>query len=288
MCAGCGGTGLRRLASAADVLVVTGVTPKLTNNGLIQADEDGTLTIGSSDVLSLDLDGDSFAGQIKAVDGNVTVQASLTDAFDGQITIGEARTVRFNNGFTLGSFGRVVLDGTLADPARLKNTIAVISGTIVAQGHGILDATTQTTFKPGSDIDFAAGTTLEIKGTTIFEGGNVNLANGSVLKLDGPTTIESGSFDVPDGTLLMNETATLDGTFSPSVGGQTMVVSGTIDVSGHARISADVSFKQTSALSRSMQCSSGRPPEVLTRAAPGLNDIGWSSAGAGRARTPSG
>ena len=183
---------------------LTGVIPKLRNDGLIAAGHSSKmLRFTASDSLAFDLDGDSEDGLLEAVLGDLRFESSLTDPFDSRLTVAAGRTASFLDGWSVGKLGVVDLNGGPVDVARVQTGLWDLSGRVQASGKTQIDTDEQMVVKQFADVSLAPAATLKMTGPTRFEGGTMTLANDAILEITGATTIEGGNFNVGDDARLV-------------------------------------------------------------------------------------
>lgn len=148
----------------------------------------GTLTInnGVAGTGTLDLDGDSEAGEVDVDDGGLITSTSLTlnievplaDEFGGTMDIGNGDTVNITNAWTATTDGIINFNGT--------GTHTLTGGTLTVNGAA-------------TALNLNAGTTV-LQNNLTFTDGNFMLATAATVQFDGTATF-------PDATDFVNANA---------------------------------------------------------------------------------
>ncbi|QEG33629.1 beta strand repeat-containing protein [Bythopirellula goksoeyrii] len=171
-------------------------TVGFTNNGTLRATGDtaGGLTIDTTG--APDLDGTGITGVLEAVNGNMRIVKSPTDAFGGDATVGVFRFLFFDNDWTLGTNGTLNLNGGLSNlvPARLSvGGVSNLNGTINVSNFGRisgdanLGSTLTVVLPTGNDVlVMDEGASTIATGTTFTGFGSVvNSTTGDMTLADG-------------------------------------------------------------------------------------------------------
>ncbi|MEM7313001.1 MAG: PEP-CTERM sorting domain-containing protein, partial [Planctomycetota bacterium] len=169
-------------------------TTGLINNADIVANG-GTLIVSSPN--AVDLDGAGINGDMTAVDGNITIDAAITDHMGGVYQVGNLRTLRFKNGWTLGTNGTLQLSSTNS-PARVTSGAGMwLRGNLNIDGRGEISSAGVTTLDDQLVVNLPANDdNLTIIGNTVVEAGIV--FNGT-----GQFTHGDGIIDLDDGVTMM-------------------------------------------------------------------------------------
>ena len=154
------------------------------NNGTLAADGGGTLTLDTTPG-DLDLDGNSGQGSVEAIDGNLVLEDTLSDAFNGDMTVGASRSVEMVQPWTVGNGGLVDLNGNSTRLARLEGGLLTLSGTLHASGWGRV--VSDLTVLSEATVTVEDGVELELHGINTFSGGTYS--GLGTLQLNGDTTV---------------------------------------------------------------------------------------------------
>lgn len=203
------------------VVDVTDVIGEITNDGIIRASGDETLTITSLNNLGIDLDGDDENGELVVTAGNLDIQTGPTDAFNGDATVGSGRQLTFGSGASIGAGGLLLLDGDNS-AATVDGSVLFINNNGVLRANGLGVVENPLILTTGSYAETANDPSAELRfnGTTYFNGGNV-LGTGLVR--------QNGPLFVGQDTEVQAATYDLDGAAGNTVvtigGGSTLLIS---------------------------------------------------------------
>ena len=182
------------MVTISDMLPSGEPGPELNNNGTIRA-EGGTLTIASTGGGSLELDGNSNAGVLEAVDGVATLIIDDSETFAGTMNIGTGNTIQFNQTWSTSigtiNFGNIsggvsMLSGS---PYEHRGTMNVNAGTakVLAQiefdSNGIINLTSE---------DVA----LHLENDATVDAGASFTGNGMLVNLDGAALSPAPNVDI--------------------------------------------------------------------------------------------
>jgi hypothetical protein len=187
------------------------VTDVLNNRGLIEADG-GDLHLAATNTVNpvFDLDGDDplNVGNLKAVNGDLSVHGLHVDDFDGLLEVGSGHEATFNHQFEVGFDGVVRLDGSPTVPATINGADLILGGDVIVDklgriGKGPSDLATfdGSAASPGNLILSVPDSddVLSLEGPAVFDGGQY-LGDGTIkqaadLTVASFTPIQVGTYD---------------------------------------------------------------------------------------------
>ncbi len=171
------------------------VANDLRNNGTLAADGAGLLTLTTLGFGVWDLDGTSGTGRVEAIDGSLSIQGSLNDAFDGTLAVGLLQFADFDTAWTQ-SGGRIELIGDALNEAELRGAQVTIQNDLTVADRGLISA--PVIFGPSANVSV--------------------LGPDGRLRLTGPTQLNGGTYtglEIQfDNTVNVNANTTLDNTIT--------------------------------------------------------------------------
>ena len=219
------------LSGSGSIVSSSSLPSTLVNNGGVIEATGGTLRIvGDPAVESLDLDGPSSTGRLRANTGSLLIEGKLVGEFQNTLTVGADKSATFDHGWTLGQNGEVALDGAPGAPARLdgglfaSSTHTELKGSLVVTGDAEIAA----------DVHLAANSRVAL------------INSATILQLTGQTRYEAGQIQGA-GTLRQTGDATV-GRQPGHWDGTTEITVGVFDMDGTAESLSDVEIFSDAAL----------------------------------------
>ena len=175
------------------------IDDRLTNNGLISAENNQTLTLTTVSPDTVDVwDLGGSGGVVEAINGDIFVHGSHLGEFAGTMTIGGAREIDMDKPWTLAPAGFLNLHGGTDVFATFSGDIATLKGSVDVDKNAKMDGVT--TFQAPIAVTLNdADDRLVLEGTTTFAGGSYTgdgkIVQSADFKIDTDTTISNTTFD---------------------------------------------------------------------------------------------
>ncbi len=236
-------------------------TATLTLSGLISESSQQSLTLAGTGTLVLSNGGNSYSGGTTISGGELSISAdNQLGASSGGVTL-SGGTLSFSNSMPLSSARNYVLTGNGSINVAGTSTVTLASPGVIS-GSGTLSTT------------IAAGQTLTLSGTNTYTGGttlvsgvllinnDANLGNasgaltinsGTLKTMSGVTSARAGSFTAAAVIDTNGNTDTFSGSFSgpgtltvqSTVGGGTLILTGTNHYTGGTTVAANTTLQGT-------------------------------------------
>ena len=175
------------------------VADEFFNDGIVQTNNGGVLTLTSASGFGVfNLDG-SGSGEVSVTGGSLVIDGYLTDAFSSRIRVGSGYSLRFNHGWELDSSGVLDLDGGSATTSTVAGTTSDIAGRVNVNGSNCW-FDTAVTFAATAAVRIPNATSeLNLYNQTTYNGGSYTglgalVQQGNAIVMEN-TIIDVATFD---------------------------------------------------------------------------------------------